>query len=136
MLFRSGGDSTFDGNLIPNLNNTFNIGSSSKRWKDLWLGGTTIYIGDASISTDVNGNLVVSTGNGNQFSVSNVNPGSSTFTANVSGSVPTPVQAVSNTIGGNQYRIINAGTNTVFLGIGSSAAAATSNAVVVSTTGQ
>ena len=45
-----------------------------------------------------------------------------TFTANVSGSVPTPVQAVSTTLGGNQYRILNAGTNTVFLGIGPNAA--------------
>ena len=56
-----------------------------------------------------------------------------TFTANVSGSVPTPVQAVSYGLGGNQYRIINAGTVTVFLAIGSTAAAATTNAVVVST---
>ena len=57
-----------------------------------------------------------------------------TFTANVSGSVPTPVQALSTTLGGNQYRILNAGTNTVFLGIGPNAAGATANAVVVSTT--
>jgi len=55
------------------------------------------------------------------------------FTANVSGSVPTPVQAVSTTLGGNQYRILNAGLNTVFLGIGPNAAGATANAVVAST---
>jgi hypothetical protein len=55
-----------------------------------------------------------------------------TFTANVSGSVPTPVQALSTTLGGNQYRILNAGTNTVFLGIGNTSANATANAAVVS----
>ena len=49
-------------------------------------------------------------------------------------SAPTPVQALSNTIGGNQYRILNAGLVTVFLGLGASASAATSNAAVVSTT--
>lgn len=44
---------------------------------------------------------------------------------------PTAVQALSNSLGGNQYRIINAGVNTVFLGIGPSATAAAANAVVV-----
>ena len=57
-----------------------------------------------------------------------------TFTANVAGSVPTPVQALSTTLGGNQYRIINAGTVTVFLGLGTTSANATSNAVVVTST--
>jgi hypothetical protein len=54
------------------------------------------------------------------------------FTANTV--APTPVQAVSTTLGGNQYRIINPGTITVFLGYGSTASDATNNAVVVTTT--
>jgi len=49
-------------------------------------------------------------------------------------SAPTPVQCVSSTLGGNQYRIINAGTVTVFLGYGTSASDATNAATVVSTT--
>ena len=44
---------------------------------------------------------------------------------------PTPVQAVANTLGGNQYRIINSGSVVVFLGYGSTAAQATNNAVIV-----
>ena len=48
---------------------------------------------------------------------------------------PTPVQCASTTIGGNQYRIINAGTVTVFLGYGSTDSDATNNATVVTTTG-
>ena len=44
---------------------------------------------------------------------------------------PTPVQAVANTLGGNQYRIINSGNVVVFLGYGSTAAQATTNAVTV-----
>ena len=52
------------------------------------------------------------------------------FTANTS--APTPVQAVSFGPGANQYRIIiPQGTNTVFVGFGVSAAAATANATVV-----
>jgi hypothetical protein len=49
---------------------------------------------------------------------------------------PTPVQAVSTTLGGNQYRIINRGTATVFLGYGSTAALANTAATVITTTGQ
>jgi hypothetical protein len=52
-----------------------------------------------------------------------------TFSADTT--APTPVQALSTTLGGNQYRIINNGTVTVFLGYGSTSANATSNAVVV-----
>ena len=49
---------------------------------------------------------------------------------------PTPVQAVSTTLGGNQYRIINSGDKTVFLGYGSTAALANSAATVVTTSGE
>jgi len=52
------------------------------------------------------------------------------FTANTT--APTPVQAASTSLGGNQYRIINNGNVTVFLGYGSTAAEASNNAVVVS----
>ena len=41
---------------------------------------------------------------------------------------PTPVQAVSLTLGGNQYRILNTGTLTAFLGFGANATVATNGA--------
>ena len=50
-------------------------------------------------------------------------------------SAPTPVQCVSSTLGGNQYRIINAGSVTVFLGYGVASTDASNNAVVVTSTG-
>jgi hypothetical protein len=53
------------------------------------------------------------------------------FVANTA--APTPVQAVSTTLGGNQYRIINNGNVTVFLGYGANAAAANTAATVVTT---
>ena len=49
-------------------------------------------------------------------------------------SAPTAVQALSTTLGGNQYRIINSGTVIVFLGYGTTAANANTNATVVTTT--
>lgn len=56
-----------------------------------------------------------------------------TFTANVA--APTAVQALSSTLGGNQYRVLNSGSVTVFLGYGDTAANASTNAAVISTTG-
>ena len=49
---------------------------------------------------------------------------------------PTPVQCVSSTLGGNQYRIINSGTVTVFLGYGTSAAIANAATAIVSSSGE
>ena len=43
------------------------------------------------------------------------------------------MQAVSKTLGGNQYRIINTGTVTVFLGYATSASDAANNAANVAT---
>lgn len=50
------------------------------------------------------------------------------FTANVA--APTPVRALSTTIGGTQYRIHNTGNAVVYLGFGETANAATTMANV------
>lgn len=55
------------------------------------------------------------------------------FTASTT--APSAVQAVSTTLGGNQYRIINAGLVTVFLGYGTTASEANTNAAVVTSNG-
>ena len=56
-----------------------------------------------------------------------------TFTAGTS--APTPVQCLSTTLGGNQYRIINSGTSLVFLGYGVDAANATAASANVTSSG-
>jgi hypothetical protein len=62
-------------------------------------------------------------------------PMGNTVTFTAATAAPTPVQALSNTIGGNQYRIINNGTIIVFLGFGTTSSSANSNAVIISNTG-
>jgi hypothetical protein len=37
-------------NVIPDANVTYDLGTSTKRFKDLWLSNSTIYLGEASIS--------------------------------------------------------------------------------------
>jgi hypothetical protein len=49
---------------------------------------------------------------------------------------PTAVQCSSTTLGGNQYRVVNAGNVTVFLGYGTTAAAANTASASISTTGE
>jgi hypothetical protein len=57
-------------NLIPNSNVTYNIGNNTNRWKDLYLSGNTIYLGNVTLDT-VGNDLSINGGNGN-FSAGNI----------------------------------------------------------------
>ena len=43
---------TVAGNIMPGANIQYNLGSNVTRWKDLYLGGNTIYLGNASIEAN------------------------------------------------------------------------------------
>lgn len=42
------------GNIIPAVDSAYDLGDSTHRWKDLWLSGTTLHLGDATIGWDGN----------------------------------------------------------------------------------
>lgn len=63
-------------------------------------------------------------------------PMGNTVTFTAATSAPTPVQCLSTTIGGTQYRVINGGTVIVFLGFGDTSSQASGNAAIVTTTGR
>jgi hypothetical protein len=42
----------YSGNILPQANITYNIGSPTQRWKDLYLTGSTLYIDEAEISAN------------------------------------------------------------------------------------
>ena len=44
------GEHLFQGNVNPSFDSTYDLGTSSFRWKDLWLTGGTAHIGNANIS--------------------------------------------------------------------------------------
>lgn len=48
-----------DGNIMPNANATYSLGNSTRQWKELWVSGSTIYLGGLPLSTG-NGQLLVS----------------------------------------------------------------------------
>ena len=43
-------DGTVKGNIIPNLTETYDIGSSSLKFRDLYLSGTSLYLGSAQVT--------------------------------------------------------------------------------------
>ena len=55
-------DGTVKGNIIPDTDVTYDIGSSTKRFKDLYLSGNTIHLGTSTLSVDANGNFAFSGG--------------------------------------------------------------------------
>ena len=66
------------GNIIPLLNNTYSLGSSSYQWKDLYVSSSTIYLGGIPLSIDGTGNLTV---NGTSISTTAVSAGTVTTAA-------------------------------------------------------
>lgn len=52
------GSATVAGNLTPTANVTYNLGSETKRWNDLYLSGNTIYLGSLELSESSNALLI------------------------------------------------------------------------------
>jgi len=55
------------GSIIPSANVTYDLGSSTSRWNDLYLAGSSIFIGDGLIQEAANGAMVMTNGDGGQF---------------------------------------------------------------------
>ena len=73
-IARFGEENTIiDGNLLPASNITYDIGSINKRWRDLYLSGTSLYLGDIKISTDTTSNSLVITDSSNHLQNITVN---------------------------------------------------------------
>ena len=100
-------------NIIPTANITYDLGTSSNRFKDLWLSNSTIYIGGATITTD-GGNLVLtnpdggqSVVSGNQTSSSNtLVDGTSNIVVNTSGNINLSANGTANV-----FRVTGTGVN-------------------------
>jgi len=91
------------GALLPSANITYNLGSPTQRWKDLYLSGSTIYLGAAGeLTTDNTGALSVT---GNLTTTANLNSANVT-TGNITSSGTATVTG--NVVAGNVYA--NSGT--------------------------
>ena len=74
------GNITISGNLIPSADVTYNIGSATNQWNDLYLSGNTIYLGGATLKTNGSsleftpagsGSIISLTGDTDPSSISN-----------------------------------------------------------------
>jgi hypothetical protein len=77
------------GNLVPAANATQSLGGPGQLWKDLYLSGTTIFIGDQNFSS--NATAITA---GNNFSANNLNATNNITSGNT-------VSATGNVTGGN-----------------------------------
>jgi hypothetical protein len=91
---------TMAANLMPAANVTYDLGSTTQRWKDLWLSNSTIYLGNSQISA--NATALIFT-----------NPaGGQTVLAGATAAITaTTVSATGNVTGANINGIIN--TNSI-----------------------
>lgn len=100
------------GNLLPNANVTYNLGSSTKRWNNLFLAGNTIYLGTGVIGTDANGDIQLQSANGGQLTVA----GNASFTSIENGNSNISITANGNvvtSVGGNSaiFIVTDVGAN-------------------------
>ena len=49
----------FSGNLIPSANNTFQLGSASNMWKDVYVGPGSLYVNGQQVISDSSGTITV-----------------------------------------------------------------------------
>jgi hypothetical protein len=52
------------GNITPTANVTYDLGTTTNRWKDIWLSGSTIYMGNAQISANATSLIFTNPGGG------------------------------------------------------------------------
>ena len=54
------GGGSFDGNIIPSADNTYDLGSSTKMWKDVYIGPGSLYVNGQKVIEDDSGTIVFS----------------------------------------------------------------------------
>jgi len=92
-------------NLLPAANVTYDLGSTSARWKDLWLSNSTLYLADTAIATTagvltVNGANVLTGNAGFALSTTGNVTGGNVLTGGVISATGT-ITSAANVIGGN-----------------------------------
>jgi len=108
----SEGALTMKGNILPSANITYNLGSSTQRWNDLWLANSTIYIGNAQLSANAT-SLILTNPAGGETVLAGATAGITGATVSATGNVTGGniltgglISATGNITGGN---IITAG---------------------------
>ena len=93
-------DSDVTGHIIPSADNTYDLGSSSKTWRDVYVGPGSLYVNGQQVVSDSSGTIVVSADANQNVSVQTSGSGDVELDPTGSGSIqlkgPISVQAGSN----------------------------------------
>ena len=119
------GNFTATGNLMPGANVTYDIGSSASRWKDLYLSGTSIFLGTSSITENVDGDIVLTNGDGGTWTFggtadldqSIIANGTSNVRVLLNGNIAIGAAGNANIVNINGAGVITSSGNVVPLGI-------------------
>lgn len=121
------GQFSVTGNILPRANVTYNLGSATNQWKDLWLSNNTLYLGGTPITVangvlSVNGSPVSGTGN---YSNANVaaylpvysgNVSANNFIGNIQGNIQGLIGSITNLDSGN-FNVENIGALVANVGV-------------------
>lgn len=100
------GNINVTGSVIPSANDTYDLGSANYRFANAYFGGNTLYVGNASISVDGNGFIVLTNEVGGSFTVegtqaaatNEIENGNSRVTVAANGNVSFTVAGTSNVL--------------------------------------
>lgn len=115
------GSGLFTGNLLPSANVTYDLGSPTQSWKDLYLSNNTIYIGNSQIS-GATGNITLTNADGGAFvvagntTVSTLENGNSNISINANANIAISVNGTSN-VAVFSSNILNVTGNVIASGI-------------------
>ena len=104
-------NTTFKGNLLPAANVTYNLGSATQAWNDLYLSGNTVYLNNATISSNATA-LVFTNQAGGSFVLEGTGQSGSNAISNGNSNVAIGVAA------GNVVVAVNGATRATFSTVG------------------
>jgi hypothetical protein len=80
------GNLLMTGNITPTANITYDLGTTTNRWKDIWLANSTIYLGNAQISANAT-SLIFTNPAGGQTVLAGATAGITGATVSVTGNI-------------------------------------------------
>lgn len=104
------------GNILPSANVTYSLGSTNKRWSNLYLSGNTIVLGDSLISSD-GGNLVLTNADGGEFVVSGTDVVSTSEIVNGNSNITVDPASINFSVNGTSNVVVVTDTSMSVIGI-------------------
>jgi hypothetical protein len=96
------------GNITPTANITYDLGTTTNRWKDIWLANSTIYLGNAQISANAT-SLIFTNPSGGQTVLAGATASITGASVSVTGAV-TAASVVGGVITGSSVSVTGAQT--------------------------